>query len=71
MKNVYCMNCGIIKEYKIIKSPHDFDGEDFKYSECKCGSQQPLCLGASCIDVIESSCPQNENKKCLEIIGSK
>ena len=71
MVKVNCINCGPIENYAIVSSPHKNEGDDFKYSKCECGSQQPLCLGCGCIDVIELSCPENENKKCLEIIEKK
>jgi len=72
MKETYCMKCGLIKKYKIIPSPHKNDGEDFKYSECLCGSIQPLCMGiGDCIDVVGLSCPNKEEKMCSKIIAIK
>ena len=68
---VYCIVCGKIQDYAVIKSPHSFDSQDFKYSKCKCGSIQPLCLGYGCLDVTELSCPRQENEACLKIIETK
>jgi len=61
------MRCGQIEDYEIISSPRSFDSDSFKYTQCKCGSQQPLCLGAGCIDVISLSCPQEEHEACDKI----
>jgi len=71
MKETYCMKCGLIKKYKIIPSPHKNDDENFKYSECLCGSIQPLCMGVGCIDVTNLSCPDNEENMCSKIITIK
>ena len=72
MKNkIHCINCGVVDDYEIVPSPHETDGDDFKYSKCKCGSMQPLCLGVGCVDAIEVYCPEEECKKCTEIIDQR
>jgi len=38
MDKVHCIKCGIIEEYKTVPNPYSQDGNDFKYSKCKCGS---------------------------------
>ena len=68
MKKVYCLKCGLISKYEIVKSPSSGDDSNFKYSRCECGSQQPICLGNGCIDVVELSCPQNEHDASNKII---
>ena len=70
-KKIYCLKCGLINDYKVIGSPRLHDSEDFKYSKCKCGSQQPLCLGKGCLDVTSLSCPKKEYDACMRIMDKK